>query len=61
MSRLPASQSKTSFLAGGGGLAIGSLVKLVHVDLGFRKEQLMTFYLPVPSSRLSEPEQINAL
>jgi putative ABC transport system permease protein len=47
-------------LLAGGGLAIHSLVKLIHVDLGFRTDHLLTFSLPVPSERLSQPEQISA-
>jgi putative ABC transport system permease protein len=45
-------------LLSGGGLAIHSLVKLLHVDLGFRTDHLLTFSLPVPSSRLAQPDEI---
>jgi putative ABC transport system permease protein len=46
-------------LLAGGGLAIHSLVKFTYVDLGFARENLLTSYLPVPSSRLPQPEQID--
>jgi putative ABC transport system permease protein len=45
-------------LLAGGGLAIHSLLKLANVDLGFRTDHLLTFYLPVPEGRLSGPEQV---
>jgi putative ABC transport system permease protein len=46
-------------LLAGGGLAIHSLVKLANVDLGFRTDHLLTFYLPVPEGRLSGNEAVN--
>jgi predicted permease len=46
-------------LLSGGGLAVHSLVKLMNVDLGFRRDHLLTFSLPVPSARLPQPEKIN--
>jgi predicted permease len=45
-------------LLAGGGLAIHSLMKLTHVDLGFRRDHLLTFSLPVPSDRLKGREQV---
>ena len=39
-------------LLSGGGLAVRSFLKLVDVDLGFRRDHLMTFSLPVPPGRL---------
>jgi putative ABC transport system permease protein len=45
-------------LLSGGGLVIHSLLKLMHVDLGFRRDHLLTFSLPVPSERLPKPEQV---
>ena len=47
-------------LLSGGGLAIHALVKLMNLDLGFRRDHLLTFFLPVPTARLKEPEQIDA-
>jgi predicted permease len=47
-------------LLSGGGLAIRSVVKLMNVDLGFRTDHLLTFYLPVPAERLPQPERIGA-
>ncbi len=47
-------------LLSGGGLAIHSLLKLTQVDLGFRRDHLLTFSLPVPSGRLENTEQITA-
>ncbi len=46
-------------LLAGGGLAIHSLFKLANVDLGFKSERLLTFYLPVPDGRLTGNEQVN--
>ena len=37
------------------------LVKLMNLDLGFRRDHLLTFFLPVPTERLlREPERIVA-
>jgi putative ABC transport system permease protein len=47
-------------LLAGGGLAIRSLWNVAHVDLGFRSDHLLTFRLPVPGSRLTDPGQITA-
>ena len=47
-------------LLAGGGLAIHGLVRLTNVDLGFRRDHLLTFFLPVPAERLREPERIIA-
>ncbi len=38
----------------GGGLAVHSLLRLTRTDLGFPTERLLTFSLPVPSSRLAD-------
>jgi putative ABC transport system permease protein len=45
-------------LLAGGGLAIHSLIKLMNVDLGFKRDHLLTFSLPVPTTRLAGPDQI---
>jgi putative ABC transport system permease protein len=42
----------------GGGLAIHSLWNVAHVDLGFRTDHLLTFYLPVPEGHLKDATQI---
>jgi predicted permease len=47
-------------LLSGGGLAVRSFMKLMHVDLGFQRDHLMTFGLPVPPERLAQPERITA-
>ena len=47
-------------LLSGGGLAVHALVKLMNLDLGFRRDHLLTFFLPVPNERLREPERIVA-
>ncbi|MFI5184688.1 MAG: ABC transporter permease [Vicinamibacteria bacterium] len=47
-------------LLAGGGLAIHSVFKLAHVDLGFRSDHLLTFSLPVPNGRLAQPEQVSS-
>ena len=47
-------------LLAGGGMAIHSLWNVEHVDLGFRTEHLLTFYLPVPQNQLTSAEQINS-
>src|ERR1700678_182340 len=45
-------------LLAGGGLAMHSLWNLAHVDLGFRSDHLLTFYLPVTNGRLTDAVQI---
>jgi len=45
-------------LLGGAGLAIHSFLNLTHVDLGVRSDHILTFTLPVPRVRLTQPEQI---
>src|SRR5262249_32022793 len=47
-------------LLAGGGLALHSFWNLTRVDLGVRTERVLTFFLPVPSSRFSEPERITS-
>jgi putative ABC transport system permease protein len=44
----------------GAGLVIHSLWNLKHVDLGARTQNVLTFSLPVPDTRFSEPGQITA-
>src|SRR5262245_61982553 len=45
-------------LLAGGGLALRRFWNLTRVDLGVRTERVLTFFLPAPSSRFSEPEQV---
>ena len=47
-------------LLGGAGLLIHSFWKLTHVDLGFRRDHLLTFSLPVRRERLANSGQIAA-
>jgi putative ABC transport system permease protein len=47
-------------LLAGGGMAIHSFWKLAHADLGFRKDHVLTFFLPVQPGRLNGPEQITS-
>ncbi|MGB2901719.1 MAG: ABC transporter permease, partial [Candidatus Acidiferrum sp.] len=47
-------------LLAGAGLVIHSFWKLSRVDLGFRQDHILTFFLPVTNERFSTPEQINA-
>jgi len=47
-------------LLAGGGLALHSFWNLTRVDLGVRTERVLTFFLPVPSSRFSEPERVTS-
>ena len=47
-------------LLAGGGLAIHSLWNVAHVDLGFRSDHLLTFFLPVPDGRLTDAKQITS-
>ena len=44
----------------GGGLALRSFWNLTRVDLGVRVERALTFSLPVPGSRFSDAQQVNA-
>ncbi|HKQ85835.1 MAG TPA: ABC transporter permease, partial [Candidatus Acidoferrales bacterium] len=44
----------------GAGLAIHTFWNLRRVDLGIRKDHVLTFSLPVPNGRLTSAEQINA-
>jgi putative ABC transport system permease protein len=46
-------------LLAGAGLAIASLVKLTTVDLGFQRDHLLTFSVPVPQDRLKTPEEVD--
>ncbi len=45
-------------LLAGGGLALHSFWNLTRVDLGVRTERVLTFFLPVPPSRFSEPGRV---
>jgi putative ABC transport system permease protein len=45
-------------LLAGAGLAIHSFMKVTHLDLGVRTDHILTFYLPVPDGRLTQPDQI---
>jgi putative ABC transport system permease protein len=47
-------------LLAGAGLAIHSFMKITHLDLGVRTDHILTFYLPVPDKRLTEPDQIRS-
>jgi putative ABC transport system permease protein len=47
-------------LLAGGGLAIHSFWKLSHTDLGFRKDHVLTFFLPRPPIQPEDPQQINS-
>lgn len=44
-------------LLAGAGLALHSFWNMTHVDLGFRKDHILSFSLSVPSNRLSGAEQ----
>ncbi len=45
-------------LLAGGGLALHSFWNLTRVDLGVRTERVLTFFLPVPQSRFTEPGRV---
>ncbi len=45
-------------LLAGGGLAVHSLMNLSRVELGFPTERLLTFFLPVPPTRLEGADRI---
>jgi putative ABC transport system permease protein len=45
-------------LLAGAGLAIHSFMKITALDLGVRTDHILTFYLPVPDGRLTQPDQI---
>lgn len=45
-------------LLAGAGLAIHSFWKIMRVDLGVRSDHILTFFLPVPDGRLTQPDQI---
>jgi len=47
-------------LLAGAGLVIHSFWKLSRVDLGFRQDHILTFFLPVTNERFSTPEQMTA-
>ena len=47
-------------LLAGAGLAIHSFMKITQLDLGVRTDHILTFYLPVPDGRLTEPDQIRS-
>ena len=45
-------------LLSGAGLAIHSFLIITHLDLGVRTDHILTFYLPVPQGRLTDPDKI---
>jgi len=45
-------------LLAGAGLAIHSFWKLTRLDLGIRTDHILTFFLPVPQGRLTDPDKI---
>ncbi len=45
-------------LLAGAGLAIDSFWKLSRLDLGVRTDHVLTFFLPVPQGRLTDPDKI---
>jgi putative ABC transport system permease protein len=45
-------------LLAGAGLAIHSFVNITRLDLGVRTDHILTFFLPVPQGRLTEPDKI---
>jgi putative ABC transport system permease protein len=47
-------------LLAGAGLVIHSFWKLSCVNLGFRQDHILTFFLPVTKERFAHPEQISA-
>ena len=47
-------------LLAGAGLALHSFWNLARVDPGFRTDHILTFSLPVPEKRLTQPEQMVA-
>ncbi len=47
-------------LLAGAGLAIHSFWNLTRVDLGVETDHVLTFFLPVPDSRMKDPAQITA-
>jgi len=47
-------------LLAGAGLVIHSFWKLTRVDLGFRRDHILTFYLPVSWERFTEQAQVTA-
>jgi putative ABC transport system permease protein len=46
-------------LLAGGGMAMHSLWNTLHIDLGFRTDHLLTFYVPVPHGRLTDPAKLD--
>jgi putative ABC transport system permease protein len=44
----------------GAGLAIHTFWNLSRVDLGIRKDHILTFSLPVPQGHLTQPDRLNA-
>ncbi len=45
-------------LLAGAGLAIHSFLNVTRLDLGVRTDHVLTFYLPVPDGRLTDPDKI---
>jgi putative ABC transport system permease protein len=46
-------------LLAGGGMAMHSLWNTLHINLGFRSDHLLTFYVPVPHGRLTDPAKLD--
>ena len=46
-------------LLAGAGLVIHSFWKLTQVDLGFRRDHVLTFFLPFRQNRFTSPEQVS--
>jgi putative ABC transport system permease protein len=47
-------------LLAAGGLALRSFWNLSHIDLGIRPDNVLTFRLPVPEHRLTEPHEMRS-
>jgi putative ABC transport system permease protein len=47
-------------LLAGAGLTIHSFMNRTNVDLGIKSDHILTFFLPVPDGKLTQPEQINS-
>ena len=47
-------------LLAGAGLAIHGFIKLTQLDLGVRTDHVLTFFLPVPQGRLTDPDKIRS-
>ena len=45
----------------GAALTIHSFINRMHLDLGVRTDHILTFYLPVPQSRVARPRETDAI